>query len=242
MKFLEYERHTRQFLRRIFLGALHCSTSTLSNKTWRSRRSTSPLTKHIVLVGHSRLSFQSTISTNSQKWHVMIHVDVLTLSKSSCKEAQHCTAYVAYGPHNHDIDMVAGDFNGASWRHRSGPDQQFDSTLEETFKNANRWTDVCGFVKPARSQSEWIIRKHGAFEINQRDLGLEPDVPPCSLDPSQPRQNTVGPACTRATPPRKRPFPSASDLDVLGPSRITTKEPELHVVNIAFVSHFFLAW
>ena len=43
----------------------------------------------------------------------------------------------------------------------------------------NRWTDVCGFVKPARSQSEWIIRKHGAFEINQRDWGLEPEDQTC---------------------------------------------------------------
>ena len=29
-----------------------------------------------------------------------------------------------------DVDVVAGDFNGASWRRRSGWDQQFDSTLE----------------------------------------------------------------------------------------------------------------
>ena len=31
--------------------------------------------------------------------------------------------------------MVAGDFNGARWRRRSGPDQQFDRTLVEAFKN-----------------------------------------------------------------------------------------------------------
>ena len=35
-----------------------------------------------------------------------------------------------------EIDMVAGDFNGASWRRVSGLGQQFDSTLEEAFKNA----------------------------------------------------------------------------------------------------------
>ena len=35
-------------------------------------------------------------------------------------------------------DIVAGDCNGASWRRKSGPQQQLDSTLEETFKNAQR--------------------------------------------------------------------------------------------------------
>ena len=32
--------------------------------------------------------------------------------------------------------MVAGDFNGANWRRKLGPQQQLDSTLEETFKSA----------------------------------------------------------------------------------------------------------
>ena len=34
------------------------------------------------------------------------------------------------------------------------------------------WTDVCGFVKPPRSQSERLTRKHGAFEINRQVIGL----------------------------------------------------------------------
>ena len=38
--------------------------------------------------------------------------------------------------HVEDVDMVAGDFNGASWRYTSGPYQQFDGALEEAFKNA----------------------------------------------------------------------------------------------------------
>ena len=37
-----------------------------------------------------------------------------------------------------DVDMVGGDFNGASWRRRSGPDQQLDSMVEEAPKNAKR--------------------------------------------------------------------------------------------------------
>ena len=35
-----------------------------------------------------------------------------------------------------DVDLVASDFSGASWRRKSGPDQQFDSTLESALKIA----------------------------------------------------------------------------------------------------------
>ena len=30
----------------------------------------------------------------------------------------------------------------------------------------SEWTDACGFVKLPNSHAEWIIRKHGAFEID----------------------------------------------------------------------------
>ena len=33
------------------------------------------------------------------------------------------------------VDMVAGDVNGAAWRRRSGDDQRLDSTIEEAFAN-----------------------------------------------------------------------------------------------------------
>ena len=33
-----------------------------------------------------------------------------------------------------DIDLVAGDFNGTSWRRKVGADQQYDSTLGDAFK------------------------------------------------------------------------------------------------------------
>ena len=36
------------------------------------------------------------------------------------------------------------------------------------------WTDVCGFVKPPNSNSECLVRKHGAFEINREDFGALP--------------------------------------------------------------------
>ena len=35
-----------------------------------------------------------------------------------------------------DIDLAAGDFESASWRRKMGPQQQYDSTLEEASKNA----------------------------------------------------------------------------------------------------------
>ena len=91
-----------------------------------------------------------------------------------------------------DVDMLAGDFTGASWRRKTGPDQQFDRTLGEALKNArlpvppgphhcgrrprgipSEWTRVW-VCQAANSQSEWLTRKHGAFEINQQDLGLSP--------------------------------------------------------------------
>ena len=34
-----------------------------------------------------------------------------------------------------EVHIVAYDFNGASWWRRSGPEEQFDRTLEEAFKN-----------------------------------------------------------------------------------------------------------
>ena len=36
----------------------------------------------------------------------------------------------------------------------------------------HEWTDVCGFVKHPNSRNEWLIRKHGAFEIDRKELGL----------------------------------------------------------------------
>ena len=35
------------------------------------------------------------------------------------------------------VDMVAGDFNGAAWRKKNGHDQQRDRTIEEVFANTN---------------------------------------------------------------------------------------------------------
>ena len=75
-----------------------------------------------------------------------------------------------------NVDMVAGDFAGASWRRKSGPEHQLDSTIEETFKSRKLPVPPLhhGFMKLPKSQTGWSIRKHGAFEIIHEMLGLEP--------------------------------------------------------------------
>ena len=41
------------------------------------------------------------------------------------------------------------------------------------------WADVCGFIKPPNTDSEWQIRGHGAFEINRDVLGIRPTDQSC---------------------------------------------------------------
>ena len=63
-----------------------------------------------------------------------------------------------------NVDLAAGDFNGASWRRKPGPQRQLDGTIEDMFQNAKlpsppspsplwepggvpaEWSVVCGFV------------------------------------------------------------------------------------------------
>ena len=78
--------------------------------------------------------------------------------------------------HQEQVDMVAGDFNGAARRRRSGNEQRRDSILEEAFANTNlpgEWSDVCGFIKPPSSETEWHNRMHGAFEIPHETLRIK---------------------------------------------------------------------
>ena len=95
------------------------------------------------------------------------------------------------------VDMVAGDFNGATWRKKSGDNQQRHSTIEEAFANTNlpipygssplwgsknvpaEWADVRGFIEPPNTDNEWQIRGHGAFEINRDILGIRPTDQSC---------------------------------------------------------------
>ena len=77
-----------------------------------------------------------------------------------------------------NIDLVAGDFNGAAWRCRS---RDNISTIDEVFSDCalltppgptplwgpgsipNNWADVCGFLKHPGSQRFWKVNKHGAI-------------------------------------------------------------------------------
>ena len=72
-----------------------------------------------------------------------------------------------------DIDLVAGDFNGAAWRCRSRGNL---STIDEAFADCalptppgptplwgpgsipNNWADVCGFLKLTGSQRFWKVK------------------------------------------------------------------------------------
>ena len=89
------------------------------------------------------------------------------------------------------VDMVAGDFNGAARRRQSGSEPRPISNIQEAFANTDLpvppgptplwrpggvpgdWSDVCGFLKPPGSESEWQVRMHGAFTIPNSTLGLK---------------------------------------------------------------------
>ena len=93
-----------------------------------------------------------------------------------------------------DIDLVAGDFNGATWRCRSRDNL---SSIDEAFADCalptppgptplwgpgtipNNWGDVCGFLKPPGSQRFWKVNKHGAFSLPRQALGLRANDQSC---------------------------------------------------------------
>ena len=95
------------------------------------------------------------------------------------------------------VDMVAGDFNGAARRREWSEHQMHDSSIEEAFSNSNlpiphgltplwgpggipgEWADVWSFIKPPGSETEWRIRNHGAFSINRDVLGIRPTDQSC---------------------------------------------------------------
>ena len=92
--------------------------------------------------------------------------------------AKHLLLAVRTVMHQEQVDMVAGDFNGAAWRRRSGSDPRPISMIEETFVNTSlpvppgptplrkpggvpgTWSDVWGFLKPPGSETDWQVRMH----------------------------------------------------------------------------------
>ena len=99
--------------------------------------------------------------------------------------------------HQEQVDLVAGDFNGAGWRKKSGVDQPRESTVHKAFANTNLPTprgpkplwrrggvlgeraDACGVIKPLSTENEWHTRGHGACEINREVLGVRPTDGSC---------------------------------------------------------------
>ena len=93
-----------------------------------------------------------------------------------------------------NIDLIAGDFNGAAWRCRSRDNFR---SIDEVFSDyalqtppgppplrrpgsiPDNWTDVCGFLKPPGSQKFWKVSKHGAFSILRQALGLRANDQSC---------------------------------------------------------------
>ena len=98
----------------------------------------------------------------------------------------------------HQIDLVAGDFNGTAWR-CSNKDNI--STIDEAFADCalptspgptslwrpgsipNNLADVCGFLKPPDSDRYWKVRMHGAFSIPRKTFGLRPTDQSCHHEP-----------------------------------------------------------
>ena len=93
-----------------------------------------------------------------------------------------------------NIDLVAGDFNGAAWRCRSRDNL---SSIDEAFADCalptppgttplcgpgsilDNWADFCGFLKPPGSQKFWKVSKHVTFSIPRQALGLRANNQSC---------------------------------------------------------------
>ena len=93
-----------------------------------------------------------------------------------------------------NIDLVAGDFNGAAWRCRSRDNlRSIDEAVADCALPTppgptpfwgpgsipNNWSDVCGFLKPPGSQKFWKVSKRGAFSIPRQALGLRSSEQSC---------------------------------------------------------------
>ena len=93
------------------------------------------------------------------------------------------------------VDLVAGDFNGAAWRRATNANNI--RIIEEAFADCDlpmpsgptplwgpgavpgTWSDVCGFLKPPDSNERWTVRQHGAFPILHEALGIRPTDQSC---------------------------------------------------------------
>ena len=123
---------------------------------------------------------------------------------------------------SHQVDPVAGDFNGTAWRSTSKGNYS-RSTIEEAFSDCNLptppgptplwrpgsipnlWTEVCGFLKPPESHQTWKIRKshvkHWALAIKIGAVTIRPVVNPEPDDVSDEDFTATNPSSPSAGPP-----------------------------------------
>ena len=104
--------------------------------------------------------------------------------KKKTKNREEFATYSPYCNHQQQVDLVAGNFNGAAWRRQSGSNPSLISSIEEAFVNTNLplppgptplWdleVNACGFLKPPDAEDDWQIPNHGAFTITYSTLGL----------------------------------------------------------------------
>ena len=75
--------------------------------------------------------------------------------------------------HSSKISLKVGEASSAKW-------ELINSTtahLRTRWALHLAWTDVCVFVNSPICQKEWLIRKHGAFEVNHKEIGSVPERP-----------------------------------------------------------------
>ena len=78
------------------------------------------------------------IPRNGKSYFTMMSLHIINNQYAKKRGiAENLLLAVRTAMHQEQVDMVAGDLNGAPWRRRSGNDQRRDSTIEEAFANTN---------------------------------------------------------------------------------------------------------
>ena len=132
----------------------------------------------------SRASFPRRIPRGGQSYFTMMSLHINNQYAKKRGIAKKMLLTVRTVMHQEQVDMVAGDFNGAAWRRRSGNEQRHDSTIEEAFANTNLpiphgptalWDQV-GFQENgpmcAVSSSHLVPKLSGIFACTVRSKSL----------------------------------------------------------------------
>ena len=103
---------------------------------------------------------------SGRHYFTMVSLHIKNTHAKKRRIAKHLLLAVRTVMHQQQVDLVAGDFNGAAWRRQSGSDSRSISSIEEAFVNTSlplppgptplwgpggvpgEWSDVCGFLKP----------------------------------------------------------------------------------------------